>query len=392
MNYCVIENQIVHLTHNDSDALGCALVVDMYRKHILKKNRYACGIIPVHNFMPVVSVKENLDFLTNFLDSIYTSEETGFTLDDVDIERFEYIMSGFKYNPLGIMAIPGEIIITDLAIESSVLDKLDDVAKKFNIKLLYVDHHTSNLHNHQRYPWCYVISEDDKGKPRSACKYLLDIFKDRGIDPQVVLDNYDFFKSYINDISRYDTWLWKTDEKPIPDENHTTIIIDMVGGVYNAYKMLRKLIIADQYIVTSFRELPGIDTLISADESKRMSQIKFYSKKAVYTMGYNLNYNTPEYATLTFALIVLPESYSNDIMTDIYMNTDKNVDIVIGLFPNARTLSFRKSPKCHVDLSVFASKYGGGGHKDAAGAKLDTDAFLNILNKYYVLFDEKNAK
>jgi oligoribonuclease NrnB/cAMP/cGMP phosphodiesterase (DHH superfamily) len=387
MKYKLIKDQIVHITHNDSDALGCALVVDMYRKYLFMRDAKE-GYLPVHNFTAVTSAKETLEFLIDVLNSLYTTEETGFNFTDSDIERFERIMSGVTYDPYDVLTLPGEIIISDLGLDSEILDKLDDVAKKFGIELLYVDHHTSNLHNHQRYPWCFVTSADENGIPRSACKYLLDIFKHKNIAPRNVLINYTFFENYINDISRYDTWMWKKSPKKNPDENYTTIIIDSVGGIKNAYHLIRDTIIIAPCNPMNFRDLPGFNSIISVDEMKRKSYIDLYMNKTVYSMGYNLDYNNPEYATLMFALVILPDSYGNDIMENIYLNSERDIDIVIGIYPNSRTLSFRKGPNSKVDLSVFARKYGGGGHKDASGAKLDTETFLNIMNKYYTLLDE----
>lgn len=390
MKYRIIKDQIVHITHNDSDALGCALVVDMYRKYSLMHDAKK-GYLPVHNFTAVTSAKETLEFLIDVLNSLYTSEETKFNFTDSNIERFERMMSGVTYDPYDVLAIPGEIIISDLGLDSEIIDKLDDIAKKFGIELLYVDHHTSNLHNHQRYPWCFVTSTDEDGIPRSACKYLLDIFKNKDINPRNVLShNHVFFEKYINDISRYDTWMWKKSPKENPDENHTSIIIDSIGGIQNAYDLIHNRIFITYSTAMRFNELPGFAPIITAYEKKRKSYIESYMNKTVYSMGYNLDFNNPEYATLMFALVILPESYGNDIMENIYLNSERDIDIVIGIYPNSRTLSFRKGPKSKVDLSLFAKKYGGGGHKDASGAKLDTETFLSILNKYYTLIDAKN--
>jgi hypothetical protein len=182
--------------------------------------------------------------------------------------------------------------------------------------------------------------------------------------------------------------MWKKSPKKNPDENYTTIIIDSVGGIKNAYHLIRDTIIIAPCNPMNFRDLPGFNSIISVDEMKRKSYIDLYMNKTVYSMGYNLDYNNPEYATLMFALVILPDSYGNDIMENIYLNSERDIDIVIGIYPNSRTLSFRKGPNSKVDLSVFARKYGGGGHKDASGAKLDTETFLSIMNKYYTLLDE----
>lgn len=389
MNYIVLNDQITHITHNDSDALGSALVVDLYRANSLTHGATK-GYLPVHTFNSVNGAKENLLFIIDMMNSVYTSNETGWEFDELDLDRFQKLLSGFRYDPLGTIAVPGEIIITDLSIDSDILDKLEDISKKFNIKFLYVDHHKSSVENNQRYSWCHVTTTDENGTLRSACKYLLDIYKEKYENFTNVISNHSFFERYIDDISRYDTWLWKTTPKDIPTENETTVIINAVGGIENAYKIINRIVLIDRIDMLSLSSLPEVQAVISASEMKKQSYIKKYTNSTVYSMGYNLEFNTPEYATAYFALVILPEEFGNDIMENIYTNSERHIDVVVGIYPSSKTLSFRKGPHSKIDLSVLAKRYGGGGHDSAAGAKLNTDQFIEILTKYYIILDEKN--
>ena len=91
--------------------------------------------------------------------------------------------------------------------------------------------------------------------------------------------------------------------------------------------------------------------------------------------------------------MLIPDStFFNECMEHVYLNDD-DVDIVIGLSPSTRAMSFR-SNKEDLNLGRFAKKYfGGGGHPQAAGANdIDTDTFVKWLCKYYDGIDYVNSK
>lgn len=395
-NYMKLDDQILHITHNDSDALGCALVIEYYKKQMnyMHDNQNSCPFSRIirHHFNTVHSSKQTLELLIDVLRIIRHSNvsDESVIIDTEKLSNFKQITVGYNYNDHGMICIPGIIFITDLAVDSYILDLLDDIAKYFDIELLYVDHHASNLENHKRHLWCHVKSNDANNNPRSACKYLSDIILNKNLTTEVI-HNYNAFDKLITDISRYDTWLWKT-EPAENNENWTTILINSYGDISEAFTEINHELLIKENIVNNLCDIDKFNTLISINEVKKNQYIKKYLNNTVYDMGYNLGFNKPEYATAFCAMVILPENFGNDIMEYIYSNSERNIDIVIGIYPTSCTLSFRKGYNSKIDLSKFAANYGGGGHAAAAGAKLDTESFIKFLKYYYKLLDNKTNK
>ena len=373
MNYKIVDN-ICHITHNDSDALGCALVVD-----ICKGTEGT-----THIFNSIEESKLVLSNITDCLESICIN----------NTENSEMISIFKKYAPhqpveaLGIICIPKNIIITDLPVDIDILDRLNYISQIIDINLLYIDHHTSNLSNDLRHKWCHIKSTDDHGKLCSACSHLFThLFLSDNIATGKLMqfDNCNSFVELILDISRYDTWLWKTEPKEYPTENYTTILIESYGDIYTAYERILHEFIEGN-VTNDLTDVPVFKELIEIDENKRKSYIDRYMKQVAYFTNtdkigiVNENYNNTK-----CAMVILPELYGNSIMENIYLTT--YTDIVIGLYPSSKTISLRRSPNCNIDLSKIAKAYGGGGHKAAAGAKLNTATFMMYLTTYYALLD-----
>ena len=78
---------------------------------------------------------------------------------------------------------------------------------------------------------------------------------------------------------------------------------------------------------------------------------------------------------------------------EIIYNNNDDVDITVGLIPKTRKLSFR-TRKDDVNVGRLAKRiFSGGGHKKSAGSgKLETEVFLQWLQKYYDLLDEKESE
>lgn len=389
--YMKLTDQFLHITHNDSDALGCALVIDYYKEEVCYLNNRA-GYIPVHNFNSVDSAQRTIDFLIKILTMLHwsnTHPDIESTIDDNELTKFKKLTWGKDYIDNGVICIPSDIFITDVSIGEDQLIKLNDIATKMDINLLYVDHHASSLKNHQIYDWCYIKSTDDNNIPRSACKYLFDILVNRSLSSNII-SNFNAFYTLINHISRYDTWLWKTDPDEL-NENWTQIIIDGLGDIHDAYERIKKKVFGG-YLMKNLCDIDFFNTIISINETKKSNCINKYIKNVVYDTGHNLGFVNTEYASANYALIILPENFGNDIMEEIYNSTDNPVDIVIGIYPSTRTLSFRRSVSCTIDLSRLAAIYGGGGHVTASGAKLGISEFILFLNHYYKLYDQKLNK
>lgn len=392
MKYIVNEGQILHITHNDSDALGCSLVVEYYRmQENYKSEDSKYSYLPIHNFNSVESANQKIELINSVLTTLFMHTHTDnyeFDIPDDILTKFKELTNGYNYNDMGMLSIPGIIIVSDLAVDITKIGRLYMLCNDFKIDLIYVDHHTSNLINHNPMRGLYIQSTDDNNIPRSACKYLFDILKDDDYKTSII-NNYDAFYNLINDISRYDTWLWKTN--PINnDENYTTILITEIGSIYEAFESIRHHLLYKENITDGLMDIDQFSILIENSINRQNQTIKKYMKNVVYDNGCNLGFQENEYINAKFALIILPENFGNNIMEEIYTNYDHPIDVVIGLYPSSRQLTFRRSRTCDIDLSKLASIYGGGGHVSASGATLDTYTFIRFIKYYYDLLDKKN--
>jgi len=383
MNFKILSDYLLHITHNDADAVGCALAVDKYVELSVYK-KYTVQ----HKFLSVKYANYILNIISDILLTEINRRENNesFNIDKDKLIEYKKITWNYDYDT-DVLFIPDTLYITDLSIETSILDKLEKVSKYFNIQVRYVDHHESSRKNNCKYEWCYVETVDNKFKPRAACKLFMDLFVFDNLDD--TNGKYPVLENLINDISRYDTWLWKTEPLKYPIEDYTKILIDAYGSAWEAYKHIR-----EQFtnIEDGLHDIPEFSALIQSDRIKRQSYFNRYLPNTVYCMGHELGFNDPNYATAYVALIILPDTYGNDLMEEIYTKSERDIDIVIGLYPASKMFSLRRGKKSKIDLSVLASKYGGGGHSAAAGATCDTDTFMKFLEYYYNLLDTKNNK
>lgn len=334
--------KIFHFTHNDADAVGCTLVVQAlnHNKSILTGER----------------ISDYICHITYFC-------KAGGGVDEIIEDVLE---NNIFAN------VNATILITDNSITEETAEYLEKYKKEHDgIELLLVDHHISNT-LYEKYDWIHVDPS------HSACYNLLQL-----LDAKYLLkDNleyYDELFNIINDISRYDTWQWKTNPKNY-DEDKYAIVCNTLGN-----KM------ATDVLDTVIRKSTGyetlnllIDGLVYINKENRDKAIK------------SLIDNSDEKLRIvnrggrTLGIIILGDKYVNDLMEAVYTNFPF-IDIVVGIDPVNQKLSFRTN-KDNIDVSDFARKQGGGGHRTAGGAVIkDPKVFLDWLKLFYIR-DDENGK
>lgn len=388
--FIVADSQFLHITHNDADAVGCALVIEyLRREQKTRGNPEDIAWFPFHSFNSIANAKKRINMIIKLLSGEDVTEE--------EVADYKIITYGKNYPDYGVLTIPANICISDISIEdSNILHRLNELSMEYNFTVIYVDHHESSKHNQQLYRWCHTQETDEYGQKRSACKYLYDIFVDEDFS-ECTIKNFNAFKCLIDDISRYDTWLWKTDARQNPTEHHTTILLQCYGGAYAVFQKISTVLfngelLGKEVIQNNLMDNPEFNLLITNTEQKKELCIKRVMNNVVYDMGYKLGFNTYPYATAYFAMVILPDEFNNDIMEEIYSKSDRPIDVVMGFYPATRSFSFRHSPSGQINLNELAATFGGGGHPDAAGAKVDTDTFFKYLSLYYDLLDNKRSQ
>ena len=291
------------------------------------------------------------------------------SLDEVDSNIESYLdFYDDPKNPDEIEAV----LITDITPSPDIVERLEYMRKEEGIKLWLIDHHENNNLEGLRYEWMTLEfhKKNEQGDTESAAYLVYETFKDLITEK----DKENLFE-IINDISRYDTWEWKNRPKNY-EEEYTSILIDLLGfeEVLNLYT---KNISNGNKAITD-NELKLIDGYII----KRNKTLEKLLDHTVYT----------DYNEYRIALFIASKEYMNNEHEIIYNNND-DVDITVGLTPELRKISFR-TKKDDVNVGRLAKRvFNGGGHKKSAGSgKMETEVFLQWLQKYYDLLDEKESE
>lgn len=315
---------IYHFTHNDADAVGCALVASFFTNSDTK------------------SIFESLDKIDNTIISFLSD----------------------KNHPA-----PNVIIISDVSLKDETCNFLMNYCmtrgEETSIPIMLFDHHVTNKMN-EKYEWC-VVQTEDNGVPISAAKLMFNRLYDT-IEPAY----RDSMGIIIDAISRYDTWEWK--RHPIDyREEYTNILIKQTGVVETLLSLRRSLI-----------NSIGLEGPVFKFEDTALLLIDTYLKKREKVLNgiQDRGVVATTFQEYTIALMIPDSIFFNESMEAIY-EADDTIDIVYGLCPETKTLHLR-SNKDDVNLARFAKYYyGGGGHKQAAGAKLSRKKFIKLLNMYY---------
>ena len=254
------------------------------------------------------------------------------------------------------------VYITDLNISEELAAKIDkdDTLKS---KTLIFDHHKSNM-GLNKYDFITVITLKNNRKECATSifyEYLCSISDNeilhkestRGLTEQVrIIDTYDF-KS-------------KEDEGA-----HKLGLLFSILGRDNFIDYFDKYIRCHDVFEYTEKE----EFLIKL-EKDRMDN--YLSQKKDEVMRVNIDgYKT---------MVVYAERYRSELgnyLVNLYNDIDFAVIINVS-----RGVSYRGAGK--VDLSVFASKYGGGGHMDASGNSIPSDLLKNITKLIFknVYFEE----
>ena len=321
--------QLLHFTHNDADAIGCALV---------------CS-----------SLKD------------YETTNVFCSIEQVDSTIVEIMTDRLNNNN-----IPDWVIISDISIKDETVQFLNKIGlskRRATGEPLHVqlfDHHPTNTMN-ERYEWALVEEKDAEGVLQSAALLMYN-------ELQMLLNPYlaPSLGIIVEQISRYDTWLWKTDPRDMREE-YTNILIKQ-SGVVPAFQRLLKCLNAsakeeDDIFIFDDEAM----ALIDGYQYKRNESLKRMIQRGIVATTFQ------EYE---IAIMLVDNQFVNESMEYVY-EQDDSIDIVYGLEPLTRTLHLR-SNKDDLNLGRFAKYYyNGGGHKKSAGAKLNTKKFMELLQQFY---------
>lgn len=325
----------LHITHNDSDAVGCTVVT---------------------SFMPDIE-------WTNVYCKVTGADkalEENFMSDDIKEK-------------------PDIVIISDICISDEMAEKLE--AYRVNnpsFELHLIDHHiTNNLPS--KYSWAYVRVQNEDGIMTSAALNMLEIFGDKL--KMSLCEKYERYAlaDAIESISRYDTWEWKKHPRDY-NEDEFKIITDELGCKEATSLITKNICSISSRNSGSYHWDDFSRKLINMYKTNEKNAIDNVIKNPVITDLYLMHH------WYKAALIVCDRKYGNSQMSAMY-EIYNEIDLVVGLYPTDHTVSLRTN-KPSINVSEIAKWYGGGGHVAAAGFKASIKDFLDLLHNYYIRKDE----
>lgn len=207
-------DRILHITHDDLDAEGCAVIAELYAE------------------------ANGFEIDTHFC-SIGSTDKT-----------IEGILSENTYNG---------ILITDIGVSGEMAERLNNSG----MPVAMVDHHATNTLN-QKYDWAIV----GKDETESATHLLYRLMKDdieRNLDSNKSIRTLEIFA---NKVSRYDTWEWQ--KHPVDYSEEDLNIINLLMGNVRAVDIFKKMILSPSYE----RFIPGVyQEFIDAYKERRVNSV-----------------------------------------------------------------------------------------------------------------------
>lgn len=360
--------RILHVTHNDMDAVGCQIILALSHPNDEIDVRFC-------------SIGSQDDIICNELNK--NMEEAAENPDE--------------YKPIEM------IWVTDLSIKGSTMDAINTFIKESSVECVFqgVDHHISNTMNETEANFMVKTEEyfpgDNEIMPVSATYLMWKNFL--YIPPHDALDrSWRFIRDlefFALSVSRYDTWVWKKYPDIVSSQN------EVYRVVYNTHGMEPEIFDDDFYTVICKKYgcydlcnmiLSNIKNhdLITREDASFLYQPEF---KSVYALEKKIEKTNSEKAIKQVRFNVDREyivghympsgEYRNTVTEALYSNFPF-VDYWKIYFPNDRSFGFR-SNKEDVNVSRIAARlYHGGGHKSASGAKfVNTKDYLEEMTNFY---------
>lgn len=340
--------RIIHFTHIDSDAVGCAVS------------------------------------LNTFSDNI---EETIYCETTKAQEQLDKFLSENSYPSEYYVAVFSDIGFTDIEeIKESV---------GFFKRVYFIDHHKTNKMMDEEvrnsFPEnCYFLMKTEINDKMVSAAYLLGLLVynyNKDVDEKILTEWMDF----LFEISNYDTYNFKNrDDLPRSfNEDVTSNVISAKKWV-EAGTELPDLLkeISDMFSRNIFSgtyryTLPNLtQCFLTSFLIHRVSSLKLFTKN-IRTVEFDDS--IPELSGFKTNIIAVDKCEFSNSLFEVMYKSGVNSNNALILFKENKVVSFR-SAIGGMDVSRLAVNLGGGGHEHAAGAHLDNNE--DLFNKILTVYEE----
>ncbi|WP_102347151.1 DHH family phosphoesterase [Bacillus sp. Marseille-P3661] len=275
--------------------------------------------------------------------------------EQVDVEyctyrNLNYRVKKFLSNPEGINAM---VYITDLSVNEENEKAFEGRYKK-NKNIQMIDHHATALH-FNKYEWGIVKPEYETGHKTSATSLFYDYLKEKQlITPEQSLNEFNEL------IRQYDTWEWEENENLVAKQLND--LFSIIGRQQFEEQMLERL----TAVTDSFFFTEGETLLLEVEEKKIERYIRSKNRQLIQTFINDFCVG-----------IVHAESYHSELGNALNKR-NPHLDMIVIINVGNKSVGFRTIHD-HVDVSKFASTFGGGGHPKASGCSLTPETFKTFV-------------
>ncbi len=257
-----------------------------------------------------------------------------------------------------------EIHIVDLPVSEEMAKEID-ANEKWKNKVKLFDHHHGNLYLNN-YSFAKVIDEQNGRKESGTSNYYNYLIN---ISDNPLLHK-NSTKGLVDQVRIIDTYDFKTEED---QKAHNIDALFTILGRQNYIDYFTKYIENNEIFEYTEQE----QFLIKLEKDKMNNYIEKREEEMITAEleGHNVG-------------IVYAERYRSDLGN--YLATKhEELDFII-IINIAKSISFRGHDK--VDLSVFAKKFGGGGHKNASGCSLPQNLLQDVTKLIFKNIKIKEEK
>lgn len=238
------------------------------------------------------------------------------------------------------------LLITDISVNTQVADRIDEMS--FDKKLL-LDHHATAVEPLSKYDWCIVEPTSPTSEKESGTSLLFKYLVHENLIPQ---GHCSRFKAFVNMVTAWDTWTWKDNNCSIAPKLNDLLQLWGLAGFHDWCK----------YWI-------GCKHYPNLDEEGEVTCDVLFEVKAQYveeksdTVMIRTTKDGHDYG------VVFADKYISELGNAICERYPELEFIAIIDMSNL-TISFRS---IHDRLNLgkdIASKIGGGGHPQSAGAPI----------------------
>jgi oligoribonuclease NrnB/cAMP/cGMP phosphodiesterase (DHH superfamily) len=306
-------------------------------------------------------------FTHNDLDGIGCAILANLAFIDLDIEYCDYININEKVKAL----IENKdynnydhIYITDISVSEEIAEIINNTlppefkeGSKLCEHFTLIDHHPTAKYL-EKYWWCTIKIENKKGKCSGTSLFYEYILTDVTHSERM---NIKAIKDFVETVRQYDTWEWKTifnNEVP----NQWNDLLRLYGRERFANKIIENLKEKSEFVFDKTDLL-----LLELNEDKKQVYFEKKSKELIkqdlqsYKVG-----------------VVFSEQYISELGNYL---AEKFLVLDFIVLISSKTISYRGIKD--IDLGLFAKQFGGGGHPNASGSRIDINKQTEYIKNLF---------